>query len=86
MAVRFDDLLVGSDLLDNLGILHAVGSGLCNLQLAFVESFSLHLPLCLQGCHNVLVLPTDLHIDHVISRIETNLNINLQQANAGTAY
>ena len=34
MSVRLDDGLVGRDLLGDLGVLHALGPGLGNLQLA----------------------------------------------------
>ena len=60
MAITLDDFLEGSNLLGNLGVLHAGGSGLGHLQLALVEGFALHLPLCLESCHNVLVLPANL--------------------------
>merc|ERR1712130_620141 len=60
MAITLDDFLEGSNLLGNLGVLHAGGSGLGHLQLALVEGFALHLPLCLESSHNVLVLPANL--------------------------
>ena len=60
MAVRLDDLLVGGDLLGHLGVLHAGGAGLGNLDLALVEGLALHLPLGLQGGDDVLVLPANL--------------------------
>ena len=60
MSIRLNNLLVGSHSLGNLGVLHAGGSGLGHLQLALVEGFALHLPLCLESGHNVLVLPANL--------------------------
>ena len=60
MSIRLNDLLVRSDGLGNLSVLQAGVPGLGNLQLAFVESSSLNLPLNLEGSDNVLVLPPDL--------------------------
>ena len=60
MAVQLNDLLVGGDLLGHLGVLHAGGACLCHLELPLVEGLALHLPLGLQGRHDVLVLPADL--------------------------
>lgn len=45
MAVRLNDLLVG---------------GLGHLDLPLVEGLALHLPLGLQGRHDILVLPANL--------------------------
>ena len=60
MSIRLDDLLVRSDGLGNLGVLHAGVSGLGNLNLALVERLSLDLPLGFKSSNNVLVLPPDL--------------------------
>ncbi len=60
VAERLDDLLVCGNPLGNLGVLENGGLGLGHLQLALVEGLTLHLPLGLQGGHNVLVLPANL--------------------------
>ena len=60
MAIRFNDLLVGSHSLGNLGVLQQISLGLGDHGLALVESFSLDLPLGFQSSHDVLVLPADL--------------------------
>ena len=62
MSIGLDNFLEGSDLLRNLGILHAGSPGLGHLQLALVESLTLHLPLDLKGGNNVLVLPANLEL------------------------
>jgi len=60
MSIGLDNFLEGSNLLGDLGVLHARGPGLGNLELALVEGLALHLPLGLKCGHNVLVLPADL--------------------------
>ena len=60
MAIRLNDLLVGSDGFSNLCILHTGVLSLGHLKLALVESFSFHLPLSFQSSDNVLVLPSNL--------------------------
>ena len=60
MAIGLNDLLVGSNGLSNLSILHAGFLGLSHLKLALVERLSFHLPLSFQGSDNVLVLPSNL--------------------------
>jgi len=60
MSVRLDDLLEGSDLLGDLGVLEAGGASLSHLQLALVEGLTLHLPLGLKSGNDVLVLPPHL--------------------------
>ena len=61
MAISLDDLLEGSNLLGDFGVLQAGSTSLCHLQLALVEGLSLHFPLGLKGSNNVLVLPPDLN-------------------------
>ena len=60
VSVRLDDFLVWGEPLGQLGILHGQLLRLLNLTLALVERLSLHLPLGLQGGHDVLVLPANL--------------------------
>ena len=60
MAVGLDDGLEGRDGLGHLLVLHAGLAGLGHLELALVEGLALHLPLGLQGGHDILVLPPDL--------------------------
>ena len=60
MSIGLDNFLEGSNLLGDLGVLHAGGPGLGNLELALVEGLALHLPLGLKRGHDVLVLPADL--------------------------
>merc|ERR1719328_946409 len=60
MSIGLDNFLEGSNLLGDLGVLHAGGPSLGNLELALVEGLALHLPLGLKCGHNVLVLPADL--------------------------
>ena len=60
VSIGFNDLLVGSDLLGNLGVLENIGLGLGDLSLGLVESFSLDLPLGFQSSNDVLVLPANL--------------------------
>merc|ERR1719295_1117523 len=60
VSIGLDHFLEGSNLLGNLGVLHAGSPGLGNLQLALVESLALHLPLSLKSSNNVLVLPANL--------------------------
>merc|ERR1712007_419124 len=60
MSIGLDNFLEGSNLLGDLGVLHAGGPGLGNLELALVEGLTLHLPLGLKRGHDVLVLPADL--------------------------
>merc|ERR1719206_129589 len=45
MSIGLDNFLEGSNLLGDLGVLHARGPGLGNLELALVEGLALHLPL-----------------------------------------
>ena len=63
VSIGLDHFLEGSNLLGNLGVLHAGSPGLGHLQLALVESLALHLPLSLKSGNNVLVLPANLK-DH----------------------
>ena len=60
VSVRLDDFLVWGEPLGQLGIPHGQLLRLLNLTLALVERLSLHLPLGLQGGHDVLVLPANL--------------------------
>ena len=60
MSIGLDNFLEGSNLLGDLGVLHAGGPGLGNLELALVEGLALNLPLGLKRGHDVLVLPADL--------------------------
>merc|ERR1719447_1096003 len=60
VSIGLDHFLEGSNLLGNLGVLHAGSPGLGDLQLALVESLALHLPLSLKSSNNVLVLPANL--------------------------
>ena len=60
MSIGLDNFLERRDLLGNLGILHAGGPGLGDLQLALVEGLALHLPLSLKSSDDVLVLPANL--------------------------
>ena len=60
MSIGFNDLLVGGNLLGDLGVLQDLGLGLGNLSLGLVESFTLDLPLSLQSGNDVLVLPANL--------------------------
>ena len=60
MSIRLNNLLVGSHSLGNLGVLQEISLSLGDHGLAFVESFSLDLPLGFQSSHDVLVLPPDL--------------------------
>ena len=60
MSIGLDNFLEGSNLLGDLGVLHAGGPGLGNLQLALVEGLALHLPLSLKSSDDVLVLPANL--------------------------
>ena len=60
MSIGFYDLLVGGNLLGDLGVLQDLGLGLGNLSLGLVESFTLDLPLGLQSSDDVLVLPANL--------------------------
>ena len=70
VSIGLDNFLEGSDLLGDLGVLHAGSPGLGHLQLALVESLSLHLPLDLKSGNNVLVLPANLR-ELSLSNIET---------------
>ena len=58
--IRLDNFLEWSGLLGNLDVLPAGGPGLSYLQLALVESLTLHLPLDLKTSNSVLVLPANL--------------------------
>ena len=60
MSIGLDNFLEGSNLLGDLGVLHAGGPGLGNLELALVEGLALHLPLSLKSSDDVLVLPANL--------------------------
>jgi len=60
MAVSLNDLLEGSNLFGDLGVLKTCGTSLGNLQLSLVEGFSLNLPLGFKGSNDILVLPANL--------------------------
>ena len=63
MSIGLNHFLEGSNLLGDLGVLHAGGPGLGDLQLALVESLTLDLPLRLKCGNDILVLPANLK-DH----------------------
>ena len=60
MSIRLDDLLVRSDGLSNLSVLHAGIPGLSNFELALVERLFLILPLGFKTSNDVLVIPANL--------------------------
>ena len=74
MSIGFNDFLIRSNSLGNLGVLQDGSLGLSNLRLCFVECFTLHLPLGFQGSNNVLVLPANLEKKEMIRMNIKDLN------------
>ena len=77
MSIRLNDLLIRSNALGDLCILHDSVLRFRNLNLGFVERLALYLPLGLQGSNNVLILPTDLNQINISNLAHGNLQKKL---------